>query len=222
VVLDDDESIHDVWRQRFEEASHGAKALLRHISTPRELEALGDGAHRVFLVDFELLGCRETGLDLIRRLKIEQMSILVTSRADEPAIQKCCLTESIRLLPKSLAAHVPLNIERPPSPYSAVLVDDDPLIHMSWSLAATANNTTLLQLRDPRGLDDALDRVDVHTPIYVDYHLGGEETGDSVTRRLAQRGFRRIFPMTGEDAAALPAMPWLSGIVDKRPPSFGC
>ena len=58
--------------------------------------------------DFELLGQDLNGLEVIKLLKIESQSILVTSRYDEPAIREECIKRGIRLIPKTMAGLVPI------------------------------------------------------------------------------------------------------------------
>ncbi len=110
-ILDDDNSIHHVWRDRFKKAglSDGPSAVkLMHLSTPQELRAAIKTFPDFFLVDYELLGFKETGLDLIRELGIASNSCLVTSHIDEKAILERCERIGLRAIPKSLAASVPI------------------------------------------------------------------------------------------------------------------
>ncbi|MGK5088354.1 hypothetical protein WDW86_12410, partial [Bdellovibrionota bacterium FG-2] len=66
------------------------------------------GDSPLYLCDYELVGSKETGLDVIEKLGIAPQSILVTSRYDEPAIQERCVRFGAKLLPKGLAHRVPL------------------------------------------------------------------------------------------------------------------
>ncbi|MGK5082884.1 hypothetical protein WDW37_06235 [Bdellovibrionota bacterium FG-1] len=77
VVLDDDESIHQIWRQRADSLKLGENGItLAHLSTPADIrkwytEQTLTGPKPVqYLCDYELLGFKETGLDLIEELEI--------------------------------------------------------------------------------------------------------------------------------------------------------
>jgi hypothetical protein len=62
----------------------------------------------VFLIDQELLGFKETGLDLIESLRLAEQAVLVTSRYDDADVMRKCETLGVRLLPKGAAAYVPI------------------------------------------------------------------------------------------------------------------
>jgi hypothetical protein len=119
-VLDDDESIHRIWRGHAESAHLSDYSIkLLHLSTPAELRDIcKDNTETVrpgkdattYLVDYELLGFNETGLDLIEELGIAAQSSLVTSRYEEPAIRERCLRLKVRLIPKGIAGFVPIRV----------------------------------------------------------------------------------------------------------------
>jgi anti-sigma regulatory factor (Ser/Thr protein kinase) len=94
VVLDDDDSIHRVWNRRAESAQLSAYGIeLAHFYTPDELRAWKTERARSsldtqYLLDHELLGFKETGLDLIEELDINERSILVTSHCEESLVRE--------------------------------------------------------------------------------------------------------------------------------------
>jgi hypothetical protein len=59
---------------------------------------------------------KETGLDLIERLGIASRSVLVTSRYEDPRIRARCERLGLGILPKGLAALVPVEVLRRKSP----------------------------------------------------------------------------------------------------------
>jgi len=116
VSLDDDLSIHQVWKKRFESAlvfEHGAQ--LKQFTSPHELKnwvlaSALEVEHTIFLLDYELLGFQESGLDLVENLGLHQQSILVSSRYDDPDIMMRARKLRIRILPKPVAAFVPIEL----------------------------------------------------------------------------------------------------------------
>ena len=86
VVLDDDQTIHQIWKGRFESTIGKALDLtLEHMGSSTAFrkfygQNFADLENALFLIDFELIGERETGLDLIEQLGIQKQAILVTSR----------------------------------------------------------------------------------------------------------------------------------------------
>lgn len=114
VALDDDQSIHGIWqrRTRFAEMKGDGVELLNFTN----LEVFSDWLEGnvgplcdyVFLIDYEFPEKVETGLDLIERLHLQKQSILVTSRYDEIDVLSRCIRQGIRLIPKAMAAYIPI------------------------------------------------------------------------------------------------------------------
>ena len=63
------------------------------------------------LIDYELLGFVETGLDLIEKLNLRDQAILVTSRYEESKIREKAKDMGIKIIPKSFAPYIPITIE---------------------------------------------------------------------------------------------------------------
>jgi hypothetical protein len=116
VVLDDDESIHQIWKMRFKQfLQKEHKIELLHFYSSSEILkwfriTLGGVENPLYLCDHDLIGSKETGLDVIDMLGIASQSILVTSRYDDPQIQEKCTKNGILLLPKTLAPLIPFTI----------------------------------------------------------------------------------------------------------------
>jgi len=114
VSLDDDVSIHHVWKGRLESArAHEQGVTHQQFFTPKDFKTwvLGnmlDVDRTIFLVDYELLGFKETGLDLLEDLAIGERSILVTSRFEEHSLLARATRLGVRILPKSMAGFVPI------------------------------------------------------------------------------------------------------------------
>ncbi len=116
-ILDDDPSIHQVWKSRFRPLELSNRHItVNHFSTPNELEKwlttnpiIWD--QTLYLIDYELIGQSLTGLDIIHRQGIQNQSILVTSRFDDPAIRERAEKLGVRLIPKGLAPYVPISVD---------------------------------------------------------------------------------------------------------------
>ncbi len=111
-ALDDDQSILQVWSQRFKDLVSDNVNLYTFSSgnefcewTNRHINSLTEG---IYLVDYELEGQLRNGLDLIEDLKIGQKSILVTSRYEEPKIRERCEKLKVKIIPKGVVGHVPI------------------------------------------------------------------------------------------------------------------
>ncbi|MBI2344241.1 MAG: HAMP domain-containing histidine kinase [Deltaproteobacteria bacterium] len=117
VVLDDDQSIHDLWDGRLTPLRHHLPHLtMYHVTTAEGTCAwqahYGATASEVlYLFDYELIGQPSNGLALMEQLQIAPHAILVTSRYEEPAVREKCAALGVRLIPKGLAGFVPIQVE---------------------------------------------------------------------------------------------------------------
>jgi anti-sigma regulatory factor (Ser/Thr protein kinase) len=106
VVIDDDPSIHEVWKERL----NGIR--LHHFQSPDSViawhQARADttAAESLWLVDYEFIGNSKNGLELIELLGVQQRSVLVTSHFDDRDVLEGCKRSSVRMLPKTLAGWV--------------------------------------------------------------------------------------------------------------------
>lgn len=111
VALDDDESIHDVWKTVFKDFLASRQITLYNFHTVAEFfEYCRTLASQrdLFLVDYELLGSDKTGLDLIRIGGIEN-AILVTCRYEELEVREKAKNLGVKIIPKNFAPYVPIN-----------------------------------------------------------------------------------------------------------------
>ena len=115
ISLDDDMSIHGIWRERIQ--------LLGENGSDLQLMSFTSGVQfnnwvqseksdlDLFLVDYELLNQDRSGLDLIEELSLAKQSILVTSRFEEFQVRSRCEKLGIGLIPKMMAGLVPISMQ---------------------------------------------------------------------------------------------------------------
>lgn len=122
IVIDDDPSIHEIWRKRLGgTAIHATNIQVRNFSNPTtflrylaEDYKPNDGIQRDFLIDLEFLGSELNGLDLARRIPEGGTSTttLITSHADERTLRDECASAGYGLLPKVLAGTIPVVLKK--------------------------------------------------------------------------------------------------------------
>jgi len=134
VIIDDDQSIHQIWKERLSKLNVGANLPegvplgcvhpnsranhdlpLQHFSNPDALREWYKimknknlNLNLLFLCDYEFLGSKESGLDVIEDLGLAKQTILVTSRYEEKDVRERCARLKIKLIPKPLAGFVPI------------------------------------------------------------------------------------------------------------------
>ncbi len=210
-IVDDDASIHQIWSQRF--ANMGLN--IHHYSSPADYLNHPPEESALHLVDYEFIGHSGTGLDLLPVVSGRGPCILVTSHAEEPSVYEGAASAGVSVLPKNFAAWVPIVMKQ--EIFDAVLLDDDPLVHLSWQMAARRAGRRLRTFQSSAQLFAALPTLSLEIPIYVDFNLL-DATGDDTTKRLSHAGFQTLYMVTGENAEDLPKMPWLKAIMSKDPP----
>ncbi len=112
VIVDDDSVIHEVWKKRIIDLKKQISVI--SFSSSKGFQDWLSGqelVHRNFfvLMDYEFLGQKENGLDIIGRLNLETKSILVTSRYDDPILQRQADLKRLAIIPKSMATVIPIS-----------------------------------------------------------------------------------------------------------------
>jgi len=88
IILDDDESIHEVWRERFRQFMGMTNKTIKasHFYSPNEFINWQNAQSEknihpsIFLCDYEFVACSRNRIDFITKLKLNYFSVLVTSR----------------------------------------------------------------------------------------------------------------------------------------------
>ena len=113
ISVDDDSTVHQIWESRLNTM---ANQCVEHIAFTsignfEQWHRSNRFLHVRFLVDYEFLGHSENGLQMIERLNLAHQAILVSSRAEDKAVQERALGLGLKVLPKSLAALIPIEIK---------------------------------------------------------------------------------------------------------------
>ena len=104
------------------------------------------------------------------------------------------------------------------APLDGILIDDDPLIHMAWEIAAESASKRVRCYSSPKEFFAAASSYPHSTPVYIDRNLGNGLNGEEVSREIADMGFDNIYLATAYPANFFQSMPWLRGVVGKDPP----
>ena len=104
------------------------------------------------------------------------------------------------------------------SALDAVLVDDDPLVRMSWKMVAQQKGKSILLCNSVDDFREKMAELDRSTPIYLDSNLGGGLRGEEFAIELAQEGFTEVFLATGYRTSDFEGLPGVKAVVGKDPP----
>jgi len=208
-VLDDDDSIHKLWNERF--------SIKNICFTNGELfsQVVGKAIKDKFicLVDYELLGQDRNGLEIIESLKIMHQSFLVTSRYDEIEIREHASRLGVGIIPKTFASSIPIIIHSKLEShiFDCVYIDDDMLMRIGWERKALKKNISLLVLKSAEDFSLHLNRIcKFKTKIYIDSNLGKDEMpGEDFAKMLYDQGYKNLYIASGYGADKFAHLPWL-------------
>lgn len=219
-ILDDDKTIHNIWDSRID--SLNLKSKMYHFYSPSDFkEWIKNKKAQLYLIDFEYIGHKENGLDVIESLGLKHETYLVTSRYDEESIIERCEQNNVGLIPKAMAGFVPINsnqtIISPDKKISNILIDDDNLMHMAWKMEAQKNN---LEFHSYLTIDEFLNdssQFNEDSFIYIDSNLSDGVKGEIESKHIYEKGFQNLYLATGYSPSDIDKPFWIKKVVSKRP-----
>ena len=188
VVLDDDESVHLLWKSRL------GSLVTHYLKDPTEFDAeIHLKPNTFYVLDLEIAGSDQTGLDLIRKFRLGSQATLVTSYFNESKIQIEVMRLGARILPKFMIPQVPVlgpsqvQSQINDQSFDLVLIDDDSLVHQLWMSEAKRNSQTLLAVHSEAEFFSRA--VPLNTKVFVDKNLGNGEDGAQLALKLHEHGY---------------------------------
>lgn len=216
IIVDDDSSIHQVWKGRFE--SLGLKDLkISTFSAPSIFQnwlSKNKSSNQLYLIDYEFLGSELTGLDLLNHLESDN-AYLVTSRYEEEHIRTWCEKANVPLVDKSMIGFIP--IETSETKRSVVLIDDDPIMHKGWEMEARNTNINLSCFETVEGFLNVACNFSKDSEIFVDSNLGDGLKGEVESKKIYDLGFKNIYLATGYSAKDIDRPEWIKEVRGKKP-----
>ncbi len=104
LVIDDDQSIHDVWNKLIKESGLGIEII--HLYKDDEISsALSEiDNNTAVLIDYDLRS-EKTGIDYILEYELKKV-VLVTSNYDTPEVVQYCMDNDIQMIPKQIVSSI--------------------------------------------------------------------------------------------------------------------
>lgn len=217
VILDDDPSIHHIWEQRFAHHQESIEIIHCYNLEGAYFKMRNIGNNVLFLCDYEISSKNESGLDLIKKLNISQVSILVTSKYAEDSIQKRATKIGTKIIPKNMAGFIKINFDKQVK-QKVILIDDDEIIRKTWAFMANRKGIELITFEKINEFENIINQVDRDTWVYIDSDLGEEISGEVYAKNFYDSGFKNIILTTGYDSSQFESLPWITNIVGKSPP----
>lgn len=165
IASDDDCTILEIWKQRFADTIKSQDIFLVTCASGACLKDWilnnkESSVNALYLIDYEFLGQKQNGLDLIEELKIAANSILVSSRYEETQVKGRCDKLGVRMIPKGMVSLVPVTVEKEKQVLDGIVLDDDPLINRPIITQNSSTNAPTLKVKyDLCLLDDDRDLI---------------------------------------------------------------
>ncbi len=111
---------------------------------------------------------------------------------------------------------VPINAVDEAGPVDFVLVDNEPMVRMSWALMAERDQKSCRTFSTMDAFLATADFIPRATPIYLDSDLGGGVRGQDYAPLLREMGFQRIVLATAFADLHGTSVPGIDEVTDKR------
>lgn len=212
VIVDDDESIHFAWDNRFKPIIEKVPEIqIKHFENG--LEAISyinnlsnEEKEEVYLLtDYELLNQEVNGIDIIREVKVKH-ALLVTSHYANSKIRDLAIDAQVKLLPKSLAFAVKIKVDKKLVPGSRkvdmVWLDDDKR-YIDGIIREEYKHLTVDTYGDPISFLEDVHQYPLDTRIildhyYYDFDISCDLDGVKIAQELHDKGYTKLILTTGE------------------------
>jgi hypothetical protein len=126
----------------------------------------------------------------------------------------------LKLIPKDVAGFVPIQLMPPQICYDACLIDDDPLVRMTWEMAAKESGSPILTFESFEGFCEKAQGISNETSINVDMNLSNGVQVTDVALKLQKMGYKWIYLATGYEAESIEGVPSCVVAVRGKDPIF--
>lgn len=217
IILDDDESIHGAWDNKFENVLIKVPTLqIKHFTHCKDVIQYINNLEQkqkqntYLLADYELLEQGMNGLDVVEQTNMER-SILVTSYATNTKIQDRVMQLGIKILPKELVSSAQIQVDKKIKKGSKVVdmvwVEDqkwfvDGLVKKLYS------HLNVDVYYDPISFMEDVIQYPLNTRIILDTYYEDEnetpyiQTGYAIAKVLHGMGFTKLILFSGEHKRA--------------------
>lgn len=218
IILDDDTSIHGGWDSRLGHIIQKVPTITaKHFTDGSSVIDFVDSLPQIdkervcLLSDYELIGQKLNGLDIIAQTKIKR-SILVTSHYANLEVRKTAMQNKVKILSKDLVHIVPIKVIQ--SKVKGELVN----VHMVFVDDLPAFTRDLIinyyghlivdSYTNPLEFLDEVDKYPKDTRIILDnlYSMDDDTLypvdGVEIARQLHEKGYTQLFLLSGEYAKA--------------------
>jgi FixJ family two-component response regulator len=101
--------------------------------------------------------------------------------------------------------------------HTHILIDDDKLMHLSWSMAAKKEGIDLTCFFSMNSFLEVEIDFSRDCTIYIDSDLGVGLKGEVLSEKLYHKGFLKLYLATGYKSKDFEKPSWIIDVIGKRP-----
>jgi signal transduction histidine kinase/FixJ family two-component response regulator len=213
-IIDDDESIHSIWK----EILRNYEVELFHFNSQASFESWIPKVNKDefnYLIDLEFSDTESDGIDLITKHSIQSQSIIVTSHFCGNRIQNKALTYGLKIIPKDSVPQILVHHDKQNK--DIVLIDDDNLVHYTWALASESRGLKLHSFFSVDSFISSADKFDSNVRIFIDSNLGDGIKGEDESEKISHLSFWNLHLTTGFQKKDIIKPSWILNIFPKNP-----
>lgn len=203
VLIDDDYSIHEVWKSKI------GNSIL-YFKKPESFIEWYDANKNnelTLIVDYEFKNSKLNGLDIVKKIEVRKNVYLSTSHYSHKNIQDSCRDLGIKLVDKSLIPYIPIQFKNKEiKKTQTILIDDDPLVRMVWDMRAKEKGIDFKSYSNRDEFYSNLNSLSKDSPIYVDSCLGEGINGEDIVNDLLVSGYQKVALATGYTKDKFPGL----------------
>ena len=214
VILDDDKSIHGGWDSRLNHILEKIPSItVKHYTDGTEALNFINGLsskdkENVYLLsDYELIGQKFNGLEIIAQAKVKR-HMLVTSHSANVKVRHAAQQSAVKILPKELVYLVPIKVvqEKVKGEVHAHMVFVDDMAPFTRDLIVNYYSHLITEsYTNPMEFLDEVDKYSKDTQFILDNMYNMEDNtlypidGLEIARRLYQKGYTKLILLSGEE-----------------------
>lgn len=228
VILDDDNSIHGAWENKFKSILADFPSLqVKYFVYAREAidyihNLSNEQKENIFLLtDYELLNQNMNGLDVVKGTGIHR-AILVTSHASNPEIQEKVLHAGIKALPKELTHAVSILVDKKIAKWSRevdIVWVEDQKEFVDDMVREYYGHLKVDVYYEPDGFMADVNQYPLDTRFILDTNYYAEDgapyllDGFAIAKKLHEIGYTKIILFAGEAVKATKIPPYLTVVL---------
>lgn len=228
VILDDDNSAHDAWENKFKFILEKFPSLqIKYFTFAKEAidyihKLDNEQKENIFLLtDYELLDQGMSGIDVVKNTGIKR-AILVTSHASHSEIQEMVLQAGIKAIPKELTHAISITVDKKIPKWSRavdmVWVEDqktfvDDMVHEFYS------HLKVDVYYEPDGFMTDVNQYPLDTRFILDTNYYTEDgkayilDGVAIAKKLYDMGYTKLILFAGQAIKQEETPPYLTVIL---------